>query len=111
MKLKRNDRFVCISLILTFVLISFIACGGIAKKEAKVVKQQQSKKDTDALQAPKEEEFRMAKLQEVAAAPPPSAAEVGQDTGGTRPGVEAPADFNTEEYGRIYENEFIRKIR
>jgi len=95
MKLKRNDRFVFVSLILTFVFIGLVACSGIGEKDAKVVKQQEGKKDKDAGQAPKEE----------AAAPPPPGAlrrlggEAGYD-------MEAPTDFNTEEYGRIYENEF-----
>jgi Ca-activated chloride channel family protein len=106
MKLKRNYRFVFVSMILTFVLIGLAACSGLGEKDAKVVKQQESKKDKDASQAPKEEAFRMTEMKEVAAAPPPPAALPAVGLGATRAEMEAPADFNTEEYGRIYENEF-----
>ena len=105
MKLKRNYWFLCISLILTFVFISLAACTGIGEKDTKAVKQQEAKKDKDAGPAPEVEQVRKMELREKAAAPPPPAAlprlagEAGYDR-------EAPAEFNTEEYGRIYENEF-----
>jgi Ca-activated chloride channel family protein len=106
MKLKRNYWFVLVSLILTFAFIGLVACKGFGEKEAEIVKQQEGKKDKDAVKAPKVEQFRTTELKEVAAAPPPPAVEVGLGGRKTKSEMEAPADFNTEEYSRIYENEF-----
>ncbi|MGD2084615.1 MAG: von Willebrand factor type A domain-containing protein [Candidatus Aminicenantes bacterium] len=105
MKLKRNDWTVFVGLILTFVLIGLAACSGIGEKDANVVKQQQAKKDKDIGQVPKEEAVRSPEMREVAAAPPPPGKlqRLGGETGYD---METPVDFNTEEYGRIYENEF-----
>jgi Ca-activated chloride channel family protein len=105
MKLKRNYYFVFVSLILAFVFIGLVACTGIGEKDTKVVKQQEGKKDKDAGPVPEVEQVRTMELKEKAAAPPPPGAlrRLGGETGAD---MEDAVDFNTEEYGRIYENEF-----
>jgi Ca-activated chloride channel family protein len=106
MKLKRNYRFVSVGLVLTLVIIGLAACSGLGEENAKVVKQQEVKKDKAAVQAPKEEASRMVEMKKVAGAPPPPASLPAVGLGASRTEMEAPEDFNTEEYGRIYENEF-----
>lgn len=105
MKIKRNSWFVFVSLILMFVFIGLVACTGLGEKDATVVKKQEGKKDKDAGVVQEVEEVRSLELREKAAAPPPPGVlpRLGGRTGYDR---EAQADFNTEEYGRIYENEF-----
>lgn len=102
MKLKRNYWFVFVSLILTFIFIGLVACNVIAEKDAKVVKKEEIKSEK-----PDRQEIAKDKLKKLGYMSPPGTPKLQREVGlGGGVKMEASVDFNTEEYSRIYENEF-----
>ncbi|UCH97912.1 MAG: von Willebrand factor type A domain-containing protein [Candidatus Aminicenantes bacterium] len=102
MKLRRNYLLVFVSVILPVLLVSLIACGGLVEKDAKVAEKKESKKEELSRQ-----EMSKDKLSELGyVSSTPAAAPLKEVGVGGRLEMEEQADFNTEEYSRIYENEF-----